>query len=142
MGLTTKELEQRTEKLFSLLESCTLCPRQCRVNRLKGETKYCRLDSRLKISSIAAHHGEEPPISGSRGSGTIFFSHCNLKCVYCQNYQISHQGQGSRVTVEKLAEEMVHLQNQGSHNINLVSPTHQVAGIVKALGHVGKIAEE
>ncbi|MCK9555619.1 radical SAM protein [bacterium] len=119
--------------LYSRLEKCDLCPRKCGVNRLKGQKGFCRLASGIKVSSISIHHGEEPPISGTGGSGTIFFSSCNMRCVFCQNYMISQSDSGKVVAEEELAEAMLKLQQKGVHNINLVTPSHVTAQIVKAL---------
>ncbi len=110
-----------------------MCPRQCGVDRLEGKTGFCKADHRLKVNSIFPHHGEEPALSGTRGSGTIFFSHCTLGCIFCQNYQISQFGHGDHMTEENLAEEMLKLQSDGCHNINLVTPTHFVPQIIHAL---------
>lgn len=126
-------LRERTDRGYSVLESCTLCPRDCRVNRLKGEHGVCRLGSELVVSSACLHHGEEPPLSGTRGSGTIFFGSCNLRCVFCQNHPISHMGEGTIVTPRALSKEMLSLQRRGAHNINLVTPTHLVPQIMDAL---------
>jgi len=115
------------------LEACNLCPRRCGVNRLKGETGFCRAGAGLKVASHCLHTGEEPPISGRRGSGTIFFSHCNMACVYCQNFPISQLGHGNDVTAEDLAVMMLHLQAEGAHNINLVTPAHYLTGTVEAI---------
>lgn len=119
--------------MLDLLSSCKLCPRQCGVNRLKGELGFCRAGKDLKIYSYHLHFGEEPPISGARGSGTIFFSHCNSHCVYCQNYKFSRQGEGKIVGVDELAGMMLDLQKKGAHNINLVTPTHFVPLIIDAI---------
>jgi len=111
------------------LSNCQCCPRECGVNRLAGETGYCGIDARVQISYAGLHLGEEPPISGSRGSGTIFFVGCNLRCVFCQNYQISQEYERHDVrylTNEDLADEMLKLQSCGAHNINFVSPSHVV----------------
>jgi len=116
-----------------LLQSCVLCGQRCRVNRLAGQLGQCRAGINPEISSFCVHHGEEPMISGSRGSGTIFFANCCLKCVYCQNYQISQEGKGVGSSVEELAEIMLELQAKGCHNINLVSPTHYGAQVIEAL---------
>lgn len=121
------------ERAFAMLTSCELCPRRCRVNRLKGEIGYCKTGLLPKVCSFMAHHGEEPPISGERGSGTIFFSGCNMGCVYCQNYSFSQKGEGREVSFEELAGFMIELQNTGCHNINLVTPTHVMPQILKGL---------
>lgn len=127
------ELEARGEKLLSLLGECRLCPRDCGVNRLAGELGFCRVGKRPVISSYGPHFGEEAVLTGTRGSGTIFFTHCNMGCVFCQNYDISHGSEGSEVEARDLARAMLSLQRMGCHNINLVTPTHQVPQIVEAL---------
>jgi putative pyruvate formate lyase activating enzyme len=119
--------------LDSIASSCALCPRHCGVNRLAGERGFCRAPKELYISSIFPHHGEEPPISGTGGSGTVFFSCCTLRCAFCQNWQISHEGEGEPYSTERLAERMLWLQTQGCHNINLVTPTHFLPWIIRAL---------
>jgi putative pyruvate formate lyase activating enzyme len=125
---------KRASKLFQdSLKKCIICPRKCGVDRTRGKLGYCRAPADPVIYSYMAHRGEEPPISGRRGSGTIFFSHCNMKCVYCQNYQFSQLDKGSEISIDKLAEIMLSLQASGCHNINLVSPTHFVPQIVSAL---------
>jgi len=129
----TGDLEKKSRKAHDLLASCTLCPRNCGVNRLQGQLGFCRSGFLPTVSSYNAHHGEEPPISGIRGSGTIFFSHCNLSCCYCQNWPISQLGQGQEVTVERLAGMMMELQQRSCHNINLVTPSHMTAQILMAL---------
>ncbi len=129
-----EDIIKLADKAYKRLEKCDLCPRNCEVNRIKGELGFCKSDYRTKVSSIIPHHGEEPPISGTCGSGTVFFSNCTLKCDYCQNYKISHLGNGNYITEEMLAEEFLSLQNKGCHNINLVTPTHYVPQILKALG--------
>jgi putative pyruvate formate lyase activating enzyme len=126
-------LAEREEKLASFYESCRLCPRNCRVDRLKGEKGVCQASARLKFSGAFPHFGEERPLVGRGGSGTIFFSHCGLRCVYCQNFTISIEGEGVEVTEEQLAETMVKVQSFGCHNINLVTPTHYVPSIVRAV---------
>jgi putative pyruvate formate lyase activating enzyme len=115
------------------LNRCVICPRRCGVNRAGGKLGYCRAPFNPVVYSYIAHHGEEPPLSGTRGSGTIFFTHCNMKCVYCQNYIFSQLDNGDEVSIEKLASMMLDLQSTGCHNINLVSPTHFVPQILKAL---------
>ncbi len=128
------ELQDRANHLWSIMERCTLCPRECGANRLQGETGFCRSPgTRLVIASYHSHFGEEKPLVGRGGSGTIFFSHCSLRCVFCQNWQISHSGIGSAITIEELADIMLKLQKGGCHNINLVTPTHYSAHILKAL---------
>jgi len=115
------------------MTSCHICPRRCGVNRLKGEIGYCKGGIEPEISSFYSHMGEEPPISGWTGSGTIFFTHCSLRCVFCQNYPISQLGYGNKISIQKLAKIMITLQKRGCHNINLVTPTHFVPQIVAAL---------
>jgi putative pyruvate formate lyase activating enzyme len=126
-------LYRRAEALWTKLAACDLCPHACKVNRLAGELGFCRLGSELVVSSYGPHHGEEPPISGTRGSGTIFLGRCNLRCVFCQNHQISQEGLGRLVTSSELAGMMLDLQQRGCHNINLVSPSHVVPQIVAGL---------
>jgi len=126
-------LNQLIEETFRLLESCSICPHQCKVNRLKGKSGFCKTGLKPKVCSFLPHHGEEPPISGSRGSGTIFFSYCNMACVYCQNYEFSQMGSGEEAGFEELADYMLQLQDMGCHNINLVSPTHVMPQFLKAL---------
>lgn len=127
------KLAKLAGQAYSLLESCSICPRNCGVNRLKGETGFCRTRLLAKAYSFMPHHGEEPPISGARGSGTIFFSGCNMHCCYCQNYEFSQEGEGREVGEEELAGFMLKLQGLGCHNINLVTPTHILPQILKAL---------
>lgn len=131
------ELEQRVRRLEARLGSCDICPRRCGVNRLAGETGFCCSGRLPVVSSYCDHHGEEPAISGKHGSGTIFFGNCNLRCVYCQNYQISQAPDAQHdkeMDCRSLAEKMVYLQNElGCHNINLVSPSHFVPQIVRAV---------
>ncbi|MFQ5834909.1 MAG: radical SAM protein [bacterium] len=124
------ELEKRIEKAYRLLEDCSLCPRKCGVNRKKGETGVCKSGEEVEVSSFHSHFGEEPPISGYRGSGTIFLAHCNLRCLFCQNYPISHLGNGNKVSTQQLAQMMLSLQKRGCHNINLVTPTHFIPQIL------------
>jgi len=126
-------LSKTAKELWNRLSACDLCPFECRVNRLKGEIGVCRTGGELYISSYNLHYGEEPPISGDKGSGTIFFTHCLSRCVYCQNYPISQLGYGNKYTIPELTEIMLHLQKEGVHNINLVTPTHYVAHILAAL---------
>jgi putative pyruvate formate lyase activating enzyme len=133
--LSKKELDERIEAAYRLLESCRVCPRECGVNRLKNDKLgFCRSGLNPVISSVSPHHGEEPPLSGTKGSGTIFFTNCNLRCVYCQNYPISQMGTGAERTTGELACQMLWLQEQGCHNVNLVTPTHFMPQILKALG--------
>ena len=115
------------------LKSCVICPRRCGVDRQGGKIGYCRAPIDPVVYSYIQHHGEEPALSGHKGSGTIFFAHCNMKCVYCQNYQFSQLDNGEKITIDKLASVMLDLQGSGCHNINLVSPTHYVPQILRAL---------
>jgi len=127
------ELKNRIRKFYSVLESCKLCPRKCRVNRLKDEKGYCRSGKELSVSSYGPHFGEEDPLVGDSGSGTIFLASCNLLCVYCQNYDISHEGYGKPVSEEEVADFMIDLQRRGCHNINFVTPTHFASQLLKSL---------
>jgi len=115
------------------LSKCSVCPRNCNVNRLENELGFCKIGKNPKISAYNLHFGEEPPISGICGSGTIFFTGCNLKCVFCQNYPISQRCYGNEITVEKLSGIMMALQNQNANNINLVTPTHVIPQIIEAV---------
>ena len=116
-----------------MLAECHLCPRQCRVNRLAGESGKCHITDQVMVSSYGPHFGEEAPLVGINGSGTIFFTYCNLRCIFCQNYSISQLGEGTRTGRDELARIMLSLQARGCHNINLVSPTHVVPYILDAL---------
>lgn len=127
------ELSKKAEILTAKLKSCDICPHRCKVNRLKDETGICRTGKKAMVSSFGPHFGEESPLVGGGGSGTIFFTNCNLGCVFCQNHDISQGGEGYPVEEEKIAEMMMELQNRGCHNINFVTPTHVVPQIVKAL---------
>jgi putative pyruvate formate lyase activating enzyme len=128
------ELGRRADALWGIMEECRLCPRQCGVNRLAGRRGICNAPgAQLVISSFHPHFGEERPLVGRGGSGTIFLTHCNLRCVFCQNWEISQQGLGAERSIEDLAEMMLRLQRNGCHNINLVTPTHYSAPILKAI---------
>jgi putative pyruvate formate lyase activating enzyme len=127
------ELGQRIRRLEEFLKACQLCPRRCGVNRLGGEIGYCGAGSELMVSSAFPHFGEEPPLVGRHGSGTIFLTHCNLRCVFCQNYDISHLGRGEKITPHDMACAMLRLQESGCHNINFVTPTHYAPQIVASL---------
>jgi putative pyruvate formate lyase activating enzyme len=129
----TGELKKRIEKLYNILSSCSLCPRECGVDRTKGESGYCRSGMNLLVSSIGPHFGEEPELVGRGGSGTIFLANCNLGCIYCQNYDISHLSQGREMSEEEVAKAMLHLQSIGCHNINFVTPTHFVPQLIKSV---------
>ncbi|MBU4149471.1 MAG: radical SAM protein, partial [Candidatus Omnitrophica bacterium] len=126
-------MQEKIKKAYNLMESCSLCPRKCGVNRLKGGIGFCKAGLLPMVSSFHAHFGEEPPISGHKGSGTIFFTHCSLRCVFCQNYPISQMGEGREVSISELAKIMIKLQDQGCHNINFVTPTHYIPQILKAV---------
>lgn len=128
------QLAQRVAAAQQLLTSCTLCPRQCRVNRLAGESGFCRIGARARVASYGPHFGEESPLVGRHGSGTIFFAGCNLGCCFCQNYDISQgDAAGEEVSAAELATIMLELQNIGCHNINLVTSSHVVPQILAAL---------
>ena len=126
-------LKERTALLLRDLRDCNLCPRNCHADRLSGDTGICKTGEFAMVSSYMPHFGEESPISGIRGSGTIFFTHCNLLCNFCQNFDISHEGKGQPVSARELADIMLNLQAIGCHNINFVTPTHVVAQILQAL---------
>jgi putative pyruvate formate lyase activating enzyme len=126
-------ITERLPEAQALLSPCRVCPRHCGVDRLSGETGHCRSTTELVVSSITLHHGEEPPISGYRGSGTIFLTNCNLRCLYCQNYPISQLGSGNVIAVEELARGMLLLQGRGAHNINWVTPSHMAPVLMEAL---------
>lgn len=127
------KLSERVNTALSLLEACSVCPRSCGVNRLASELGGCRTPRQAIVSSYGPHFGEEAPLVGRHGSGTIFFANCNLGCLFCQNYSISQLGEGEQVEKEELADIMLRLQEKGCHNINLVSPTHVVPQILEAL---------
>ncbi len=127
------ELQRRVQRAAQMMQRCILCPRVCATNRLAGEAGECQVGRQARVWSYHPHFGEEPPLVGWGGSGTIFFSGCNLNCAYCQNYEISQMGQGHEVTDRQLAGMMLELQEMGCHNINLVSPSHLVPQILAAL---------
>jgi putative pyruvate formate lyase activating enzyme len=131
--MSEAEWDRRIDELDRLAARCELCPRRCGVNRLAGERGFCGAPGELVISSIFPHHGEEPPLSGTGGSGTVFFTHCTLKCVFCQNYQISHEQEGRPFSVEELAQRLLGLQEKGCHNVNLVTATHFLPWVLRAL---------
>lgn len=132
------KLLELSESLDRILNRCVICPHKCKVNRKSQEKGFCNAGYNPVISSVMPHHGEEPPVSGNRGSGTIFFSYCNMKCVYCQNYQISQEFEGTEYGTSELADSMIKLQNLRCHNINFVSPTIWIPQIVKALSAARK----
>jgi len=123
---------QKVEEAYAIFEECRLCPRECGVNRLKGERGFCRAPEKAVVFSAHPHFGEEVPLVGHNGSGTIFFSNCNLRCIFCHNWPISHEGRGRSVEDLDLAGMMLHLQKMGCHNINLVTPTHVMPNILGA----------
>jgi putative pyruvate formate lyase activating enzyme len=126
-------LGKKARAAYAMLRSCRLCPRKCKVNRLAGETGVCKTGRYAKVSSFNPHFGEEAPLVGSHGSGTVFFTHCNLLCLFCQNFDISHEGYGQEVSDEELAGMMLALQKLGCHNINFVTPSHVVPQILGAV---------
>ncbi len=126
-------LLKKIKQSSALLTSCTLCPRQCKKDRTRQEKGFCSTGKKAFVSSFSPHFGEEPQLVGDKGSGTIFFSHCNLKCIFCQNYDISVNGMGQETDNEIIASMMLYLQKKGCHNINLVTPSHVVPQILKAL---------
>ncbi len=134
MSLTEEELLWKAEEAVKILRSCRLCPRACGVDRTAGEKGFCGVLDKPMVSSWGPHFGEERPLVGRSGSGTIFFTGCNLGCIFCQNWTISHAMEGGELTAEVLAGVMLELQGLGCHNINLVTPTHQVPMILNSLG--------
>lgn len=126
-------LQKRAALAREILTSCRLCPRECRINRLEGEYGFCRAGSFAEISGYGPHYGEEPPLVGRNGSGTVFFSHCTMRCIFCQNYRTSQLGEGGAVSAQELAQIFLRLQEAGCHNVNLVSPTHYIPQILEAL---------
>jgi putative pyruvate formate lyase activating enzyme len=131
--MKARNIKQRVDKARKLLQNCRVCPRRCGVDRLNEERGICKVGKKPVVSSYNAHFGEEPPISGTRGSGTIFFTSCNLRCIYCQNFPISQLNNGLEVTTKDLAKMMISLQSRGCHNINLVTPSHLVPQILEAV---------
>lgn len=133
LKLSRKTLKEKIRSAEEILKSCTLCPRNCKIDRIAGKLGFCKTADKPFVSSYNPHFGEERPLVGNHGSGTIFFTHCNLGCLFCQNWTISHLGEGEIISLEALAGIMITLQDYGCHNINLVTPTHQVPMILKAL---------
>jgi len=133
LRIDPKELAARASALRELMRACSLCPRRCGANRLAGEAGACQVGAEPVVSSYGPHFGEEGPLVGRGGSGTIFLTYCNLRCIFCQNYDISHLGRGVKVTLAALADMMVNLQRRGCHNTNWVTPTHQAPMLVTAL---------
>jgi len=126
-------LQGKIQQAYDVLLSCEICPHRCRVDRRHGELGICRTGDKPVVASFGPHFGEEDPLVGEHGSGTIFFSHCNLFCIFCQNWEISHGGEGEEIDEADLTAIMLRLQAQGCHNINFVTPTHQVPMILAAL---------
>ena len=131
-------MEERLHKAYKLIQECVLCPRACRKKRLEGEVGECKVMGTLKISSCGPHHGEEDCLRGWKGSGTIFLSGCNLGCMFCQNYTISHLHEGVESSPVEVAAIMLHLQSSGCHNINFVTPTHFLPQLVEAIHQAKK----
>jgi len=131
--LASGELQRRADAAWEVLASCTICPQNCGVNRLAGKKAVCRSTTECIVGSWNVHRREEPPISGTRGAGTIFFGFCQARCTYCQNYWLSQDGHGQNVTPAQLARMMLLLQKRGVHNLDLVTPTHYVPQILKGL---------
>lgn len=130
----TGELKRRADELWNVMQRCQLCPRKCGVDRLNGKKGFCNAPgATLVVSSYNAHFGEERPLVGRGGSGTIFLTHCNLRCVFCQNWEIAQLGSGFESNIQKLSDMMLRLQNRGCHNLNFVTPTHYSPHILKAL---------
>ncbi len=131
--ISIRELEEKAGRAKEFMQACRICPRDCGVDRLRGEIGVCRIGERALVHSFGPHFGEEPPLVGNKGSGTIFFSGCNLKCIFCQNFETSQLIYGKIVSPVDLADMMLSLQAKGCHNINFVSPTHVVQQILEAL---------
>lgn len=131
--LRSSRLKKKIQQAVDIASCCTLCPRRCRVDRNGGETGFCQTGDRAVVASYNAHFGEESPLVGRHGSGTVFFTHCNLLCNFCQNYEISHEGEGVEVSERQLADLMLNLQQIGCHNINFVTPSHVVSQILAAV---------
>ncbi|MFW6004588.1 MAG: radical SAM protein [Halodesulfurarchaeum sp.] len=132
-SLSEATLEDRVDALQARYENCDLCGHECGVDRTAGETGVCDLDASVAVASAGPHHGEEPPLRGRNGSGTVFLSACNLHCVFCQNFEISQEGRGRTITAAELGETILDLQARGCHNVNFVSPTHVSPHVVEAL---------
>ncbi len=133
LKLSSVNLVEKVRTAEAMLKNCKLCPRECKVDRTAGKRGVCRTGNKPFVSSWGPHFGEERPLVGTHGSGTIFFGNCNLRCIFCQNYSISHLGEGNEMSFERLAEVMLELQAAGCHNINLVTPTHQMPMILRAV---------
>ncbi len=124
----------RSADALGMLRACALCPRACNADRLAGKKGFCGAGSDARVAAVSLHHGEEPPLSGTGGSGTVFFSHCNMTCLFCQNYPISQSGNGKAMTIEELAGKLLWLEERGAHNVNFVTPTPHAAHVVEAVG--------
>lgn len=133
LKLSSGVLAEKARTAEAMLKDCKLCPRECKIDRTTRKRGFCGTGDEPFVSSWGPHFGEERPLVGQYGSGTIFFGHCNLGCIFCQNFEISHVGEGKEISVERLAEIMIELQDTGCHNINLVTPTHQMPMILHAL---------
>ena len=133
LRLSRDELWEKVRLSEEILKRCALCPRNCKVDRTSGEIGFCRTGNKPFVASWGPHFGEERPLVGRFGSGTVFFSFCNLGCIFCQNWTISHLGEGNEISFEKLAEIMLEIQDMGCHNINLVTPTHQMPMILRSI---------
>ncbi|MBI5696728.1 MAG: radical SAM protein, partial [Nitrospirae bacterium] len=133
LKLDRAELARRADKAHERLKKCDLCPNNCAVDRIAGQVGLCRAGADVEVASWNLHNGEEPPISGGRGSGTIFLSHCTMKCAYCQNWPISQKGNGKKTDSAGLAAMMLELKSRGAHNVNFVTPTHYMPRILEAL---------
>lgn len=140
--ISKEELWRKVRLAEEILKECTLCPRNCKVDRTSGNKGFCRTGDKPYVASWGPHFGEERPLVGRFGSGTIFFSFCNLGCIYCQNWTISHLGEGKEVSFEKLADIMIELQQMGCHNINLVTPTHQMPMILHSIAIASELGLE
>lgn len=132
-NLSKEKIWEKVRIAEDILKNCTLCPHKCKVNRTSGKTGICKVGDKPYVNSWGPHFGEERPLVGRFGSGTIFFSQCNLRCLFCQNWRISHLGEGDLITAERLAQIMMEVQGMGCHNINLVTPTHQMPMIIHAI---------
>lgn len=133
------ELKKRGEKLWARMESCNLCPRECRINRIKGERGFCNADANLEIAGYHPHFGEEKPLVGTGGSGAIFLTNCSLRCVFCINWEISQEGVGQKTDIEVFARIMIEIQKMGCHNINIVTPTHYSPHILLAVDRAASL---
>ncbi|MBI5420117.1 MAG: radical SAM protein [Deltaproteobacteria bacterium] len=131
--MTDETISEKALRLAARLASCDICPRMCRVDRTREELGVCRIGRAARVASYGPHFGEEAPLVGTNGSGAVFFSECNLRCVFCQNFEISHLGEGENVSTEKLAAIFLSIQRIGCHNLNLVTPTHVTPQIMEAL---------